>query len=67
MGVVAPPLGMAYMAAILEENNIEVNIIDASALDMSWEDLRKKFRDNIPEIIAITSLTPTIGKAMETA
>jgi anaerobic magnesium-protoporphyrin IX monomethyl ester cyclase len=38
MGVVAPPLGMAYMAGVLEENNIEVNIIDASALDMGWDD-----------------------------
>lgn len=67
MGVVAPPLGMAYMAAVLEENNIDVNIIDASALDMSWEDLEIKLREDIPELIAITALTPTIGKALETA
>ena len=66
MGVVAPPLGLAYMAAVLEENDIEVNIIDACALELSLDDIAYELNPS-PEIIAITALTPTIGKALETA
>ena len=67
MGVVAPPLGLAYMAAVLEENNIEVNIIDACALELDWKDIADELKSNSPGLIAITALTPTIGKALETA
>ena len=67
MGVVAPPLGLAYMAAVLEENNFEVNIIDACALELDWKDIADELKSNSPGLIAITALTPTIGKALETA
>ena len=55
------------MAAVLEENNIEVNIIDACALEMDWEDIAVELKNFSPGVIAITALTPTIGKALETA
>ncbi len=67
MGVIAPPLGLAYMAAILEENNFLVEIIDASALDMTWEELETALKESNPDVIGITALTPTIEKALETA
>ena len=38
MGVIAPPLGMAYIAAVLEKNNYDVSIVDACALDYTLED-----------------------------
>jgi hypothetical protein len=44
IGVVAPPLGISYMAAVLEENNFDVSVIDASALDMTWEALEKEIK-----------------------
>lgn len=67
MGVISPPLGLAYMASVLEENDIEVNIIDASALEMTWEDLEDQLLQYEPQVVAITALTPTIKKALETA
>lgn len=67
MGVVAPPLGLAYMAAVLEENNVEVVIIDACACEMDLESVGKELTVFQPDIIALTALTPTIGKALETA
>ncbi len=67
MGVIAPPLGIAYMAAVLEENNIDVNIIDASAEDMTFEELGEELKTRKPDLIAITALTPTIGRALESA
>ncbi|BDZ72118.1 B12-binding domain-containing radical SAM protein [Methanobacterium petrolearium] len=67
IGLVAPPLGIAYMAAVLEENDIDVQIIDAAALEMSWETLESEIRRISPQIIAITALTPTIYHGLQTA
>lgn len=67
IGVVAPPLGIAYMAAILEENGFDVNVIDASAMEMTWEALEKELKKISPQVVAITALTPTIAQAMKTA
>jgi len=67
IGLVAPPLGIAYMAAVLEENNIDVEIIDAAALEMSWEALEDNIRRISPGLVAVTALTPTIDKALQTA
>ncbi|WP_321422358.1 B12-binding domain-containing radical SAM protein [uncultured Methanobacterium sp.] len=67
IGLVAPPLGIAYMAAVLEENAIDVKIIDAAALEMSWETLETEIKTISPDLVAITALTPTIDKALQTA
>jgi radical SAM superfamily enzyme YgiQ (UPF0313 family) len=67
IGLVAPPLGLAYIAAVLEENSIDVMIIDAAALEMSWETLESEIRRISPQLVAITALTPTISNALKTA
>ena len=67
IGVVAPPLGIGYMAAVLEENGIDVSIIDASALDYDFKDLSDRLLEEKPDIISISALTPTIGRALESA
>ena len=67
IGLVAPPLGIGYIAAVLEENNIDVKIMDSSALEMSWEELEKEIPKYSPDIIAITAVTPTIEQALKTA
>lgn len=67
IGLVAPPLGIAYIAAVLEENGIDVKIIDGSALEMSWEELEREIPKYSPDIIAVTAVTPTIDQALRTA
>jgi radical SAM superfamily enzyme YgiQ (UPF0313 family) len=67
IGLVAPPLGIAYMAAVLEQNDIAVEIIDAAALEMSWETLESEIKRVSPQLVAVTALTPTIDKALQTA
>ena len=67
MGVIAPPLGIAYMAGVLQENNIDVEILDASAEDMNFKDVEKELLKRKPDLVALTALTPTIGRALETA
>lgn len=67
IGLVAPPLGIAYIAAVLEENNVDVEIIDAAALEMTWETLEAEIRRINPDLVAITALTPTISNALQSA
>ena len=67
MGVIAPPLGIAYMDGVLQENNIDVEILDASAEDMDFKDVEKELLKRKPDLVALTALTPTIGRALETA
>ena len=67
MGVIAPPLGIAYIAGVLQENHIDVEILDASAEDMDFKDVEKELLKRKPDLVALTALTPTIGRALETA
>lgn len=67
MGVIAPPLGIAYMVGVLQENHIDVEILDASAEDMDFKDVEKELLKRKPDLVALTALTPTIGRALETA
>lgn len=58
--IVVPPLGLLYLAAILKKNNIPVNILDAYALNLSWNDFEKKLKEFQPDIIGIGGMTPVI-------
>ncbi|MCW4015414.1 MAG: cobalamin-dependent protein [Candidatus Bathyarchaeota archaeon] len=58
------PIGLAYLAAVLEENGHEVTVMDCPALHMDNEDLRKKLSSFEPQIVGITSMTPTIQSAL---
>jgi len=52
-----PHLGLAYLAAVLEENDIQVEILDAQVERLSWKDLKKKYLQSKPDIVGISSLT----------
>lgn len=67
IGLVAPPLGLAYIAAVLEEGGVDVKIIDAAALEMDWNVLEGEIKKYDPDVVAIGALTPTIDKALKTA
>ncbi|MFZ0441078.1 MAG: radical SAM protein [Methanobacterium sp.] len=67
IGLVAPPLGIAYIAAMLERNGVEVKILDSPALEYGHEAVKKEIQAYSPDIVAITSVTPTIGSALKTA
>lgn len=67
IGLVAPPLGISYIAAVLEKNSVDVSIIDASAMEMDWYGLGKEIEKISPDVVAVTALTPTIEQSLETA
>jgi radical SAM superfamily enzyme YgiQ (UPF0313 family) len=67
LGVVAPSLGIGYMAAVLEKNGYDVDVLDASALELSYDEIGEEIVKRNPDIVSISALTPTIGVALDTA
>ena len=67
IGVRAPPLGLAYIASVLEEAGHKVSIIDASTLGLSVEETAKMALSNKPDVIGISAVTPTAKGAYSLA
>jgi radical SAM superfamily enzyme YgiQ (UPF0313 family) len=67
IGLVAPPLGIAYIAAMLEKNGVTVKILDSPALEIDHETVKNEIKKYSPDIVAVTSVTPTIESALKTA
>ena len=58
--IIVPPLGLLYLAAMLEKESINVAVLDAFALRMSWDKFESELRTLQPDIIGISSMTPVI-------
>jgi anaerobic magnesium-protoporphyrin IX monomethyl ester cyclase len=58
-------LGLGYLAAILEKNNFQVDVIDCQVLRLSLEDFRYEISKRKPDIIGVTSSTLTYNTAMK--
>ena len=67
LGVVAPSLGIGYMAAVLENNGIDVDVLDSSALELSYAEIGNEILKRNSDIVAISAMTPTIGVALNSA
>ncbi|MHA1325504.1 MAG: B12-binding domain-containing radical SAM protein, partial [Candidatus Helarchaeota archaeon] len=50
-----PPLGLAYLAAALENAAHEVVVIDANALNLSYTEIMRKITEISPDVIGITT------------
>lgn len=61
-----PPLGLCYIAAVLEKNGHEVRIIDGEALGLSREELGRTIRQQHPDLVGVTSITPKYKMMLET-
>ncbi len=62
-----PPLGLTYLAAVLEQNGHEVEIIDCPVCEMDHERLKKELASFAPDFVGIASMTPTIPSALQSA
>jgi len=60
-----PPLGLASIAAVLERQNYQVEILDANALPLSESEVTREI-GNV-DIIGITAMTPFINSAIKVA
>lgn len=65
LGLKAPPLGLAYVAAAIRKEGHNVSIIDSPALDISHHKLGEILQREHPDVIGVTSTTPTIYDAMK--
>jgi radical SAM superfamily enzyme YgiQ (UPF0313 family) len=66
VGVSSPPLGLAYIASVLKQNH-EVKIIDSNILNYAIEDVERRLRSFNPDVVGITSVTPSIYEAYKVA
>jgi anaerobic magnesium-protoporphyrin IX monomethyl ester cyclase len=57
------PLGLAYLAAVLEKEEYQVKIIDAPPLGYSLEKVMDEILSFKPDYIGISAVTPTYYKA----
>ena len=65
--MIQPPLGLAYIAAVLRENSFDTRILDLAALDLDLEGAKNEISNIKPNIIGITATTNTIGEAYKIA
>ena len=59
------PLGISYLAAVLEEKGYEVDVVDCQTSRPNQKELEDKFRSLNPDIIGVTSATVTYLPALE--
>lgn len=66
-GEAYPQLGLGYIASYLRKNNVEVEILDANALKVSYARLKENIRNSGAQVVGITAMTPTIYYALAAA
>ena len=59
------PLGIGYLAAVLEKNQYEVNVIDCQVLRLTRKQLETELIQNQPDVVGVTSATLTYKPALE--
>ena len=59
---VGPPLGLAYIAAVLEQRGFEVSILDANALDLDEQATVDAMVAGTPRVVGFTAVTPTVDQ-----
>src|SRR5208283_1703359 len=61
------PLGLAYLSAVLREDGVEVNVLDAQGLRLNNSQIQDKIAEIKPDIVGVTSTTLTYKSALEVA
>ncbi len=58
--IVVPPLGLASIGAVLEQDGHEVEILDGFGLGMTWNEFEADLDTRSPDIVGLTGMTPVI-------
>lgn len=64
---VTPPMGLAYLAAVLEQAGHKVEVIDAPAVSADFSRIRSAVKSLKPGLVGITATTPYIFDALKVA
>jgi len=62
-GLSVPPLGLAYIAAMVRQSTHQVDILDAYALNMGWADFEAEIARRRPDVVGLTAMTPVADVA----
>ncbi len=62
-----PPTGLAYLAAVVRQKGVDVEIIDAAALGLSHEEAAEKILSAKPKYVGLTAVTIAINNAARVA
>jgi anaerobic magnesium-protoporphyrin IX monomethyl ester cyclase len=62
-----PPLGLGYLAAVLEKNKYEVDVIDCQASRLTYEDFKREISKCQPNMVGITATTRLYKSALHIA
>lgn len=52
-----PPLGILSLAAVLEKNGIQVDVVPADVLGLSWREVEERIRNFAPGMVGVTTTT----------
>ena len=58
-------LGLGYLAAVLEKNGYQVDVIDCQILNLSMEEFRSEIGKRKPDIVGVTSSTLTYKTSLK--
>ena len=64
---VGPPMGLAYLGAVLRDAGHQVDLVDANATPTPLEQLADRIADLSPAVVGLTAATPSIDLAGEFA
>ncbi len=59
------PLGLSYLAAVLEKNGYTVDVIDGQAFKLTPKEVKNELKKRQPNIVGVTSTTLTYKSALE--
>lgn len=62
-----PPVGLLYLGGVLEKGGHSVDLIECSVKRYPWENLEEEIKTKRPDLIGITSTTPSFANAIKTA
>lgn len=65
IGFNAPPLGLAWIAAVLEKAGHKVKVIDTPTLKVTMKEFIREVKSWKPDVIGISVQTPTAPKAYD--
>ncbi len=61
----SPPLGLGYLAAVLEKNHYTVEVIDCQASKLSPEEFKREISKRQPTVVGATATTRLYNSALE--
>lgn len=60
-----PPIGLAYIAAVLRENGVDVKILDAKSLNISHKEVFEIIKKENPDFVGITVFTSNLKSVLD--